>query len=1400
MLQRVTEHRQFAIKLFMGVACSIMGCMVAYRLTAQGVVAPLTPAAELPAPAPAAVEQPILQAYPVGTGDPQAIIQKIQTQLPRDANVSLAADVRTGRVLVLAPPGTQPLVAQLIGQAQPAPAASAANVAGPQLENNAAANPAVDPAPGVASAPAPANSPAADFGPRSEQVIKLQHLSGAEFEQALITLVARQLPVSTDPTNSVATYTLSGRGGNPTLVSVNRTTGQLTIAGADKLVQAWGRVFTALDRPAQAAGKDDSRVVPIRNPDALANGSLQRAMSIISEQVANGDRAAPQANRFVSMLFQPKEQPAANPANPNNSPDPNDPNAANPAANAQNPANPTPALQNPFAQPNANPATAENPDDDLSSGLIGPVRIEFIEGLDLLVITGNPRDVERVQRIIAEIEERSKETIPVVVLHPLKFVSSDAMATLVRSLYDQVLSPRAGRVSITSLVKPNSLLLIGRKESIEEVVKLIEKLDQPVEPNTQFKVFELKHTAATEVLQTVQSFLGGTATGPGAAGQTGQPATTASITGTGLGTRAVVTADYRTNALIVRASLRDLEEIEALIKRIDVQSSSAINEVRVFNLKYSLAEELAPVLQTAINGQQTQNRTQQNQGGNQNQGGGNPFQQFQQQPGGQNQQGNQQQQRAIRSTMLQFFTIDDEGKKQLKSGILTDVRIVADGRNNSLLVTAPAESMELIQALIKELDQVPTAEAQIKVFQIENGDATALVTMLQNLFGIQATNTQRGGAAFNFAQNTGDTSGDNPLVNLRFSVDQRTNSIIATGSSGDLNVVEAILLRLDESDIRQRKSTVYRLKNAPAQDVANAITQLLNSERQLTQQVGANLVSAFEQIEREVVVVPEPVSNSLIISATPRYFDEVKRIVEEIDQRPPMVMIQVMIAEVDLNNYDEFGVEVGVQDSVLFDRSLLGDLVTTTTTTTFGNPATTVQQQNVLAATNAPGFAFNNQQLGNSGSSQAIGKSSTVGTQGLTSFNVGRVNNELGFGGLVLSASSESLSFLLRALSQKRRVEVLSRPQIMTLDNQEAYIQVGQRVPRINAVNVAVTGQQTNSITLENVGLIMRVLPRISPDGLIVMSIAAEKSELGPEADGIPIFIDNAGQVVRSPRINTILAETVVSAANAQTVILGGLIVKNKQQFSRRAPFLSDIPILGHLFRYDSNIMRRSELLIILTPRVVRTQADAELIKQVEASRMSWCLADVIRINGPSGLRGRKDEWLDAETVVVYPDLNPHGENQVLFPDEFSPGVMGGETLPPGAVLSPGSAAGAGSPTLAPGTVVTPGTEFAPGTIIAPSPVPGPGGVILPGGTPAGGNGVQPPTNVPPPAPVPGVPLPNGGTSPTTPRGTGVVIPAGNPATAESNGAKTTTATPDVPDPAGEKSTAKKGLLQLWTR
>jgi type II secretory pathway component GspD/PulD (secretin) len=316
---------------------------------------------------------------------------------------------------------------------------------------------------------------------------------------------------------------------------------------------------------------------------------------------------------------------------------------------------------------------------------------------------------------------------------------------------------------------------------------------------------------------------------------------------------------------------------------------------------------------------------------------------------------------------------------------------------------------------------------------------------------------------------------------------------------------------------------------------------------------------------------------------------------------------------------------------------------------------TTVTEELIRAATNIPGFIFNStDSLGNSGSSNAIGNSGVVGGQGISNFAVGRGNSDRGFGGLVLSASSRNVSVLLRALSESRHVQILSRPQVRTLDNQPAFIQVGQRVPRIVGSTVNQNGQ-SNSVTLENVGLILGVTPRVSPDNTVVMEIDAERSKLGEEIDGVPVAVSIDGTVIRSPRIDTITAQATVSAANGETIILGGLISEDRRGVHRRVPIIQDIPVLKHLFKFDSEETRRAELLVILTPHVIRSIEDSERLKQVEIARMHWCERDVYRIHGDINVASvaYENHFDAANPPVVYPDLNPSGEMEPVIVDSL---------------------------------------------------------------------------------------------------------------------------------------------------
>jgi hypothetical protein len=175
------------------------------------------------------------------------------------------------------------------------------------------------------------------------------------------------------------------------------------------------------------------------------------------------------------------------------------------------------------------------------------------------------------------------------------------------------------------------------------------------------------------------------------------------------------------------------------------------------------------------------------------------------------------------------------------------------------------------------------------------------------------------------------------------------------------------------------------------------------------------------------------------------------------------------------------------------------------------------------------------------------------------------------------------------------------------------------------------------------------------------MEIDATKSAVGSDEEGIPISIAPNGDVIRSPRIDTQRAQTTVMAASGQTVILGGLITKRVSQVHRQLPWLGDLPYLGRLFSFDTEQEDRTELMIIMTPHVVRRESDNDVLKQVEAARMSWCMADVYRVHGPGGPKGLGLGG-NEEVPIIYPDENPVAPEQMPGPEQNPQSILDGSS------------------------------------------------------------------------------------------------------------------------------------------
>ncbi len=397
---------------------------------------------------------------------------------------------------------------------------------------------------------------------------------------------------------------------------------------------------------------------------------------------------------------------------------------------------------------------------------------------------------------------------------------------------------------------------------------------------------------------------------------------------------------------------------------------------------------------------------------------------------------------------------------------------------------------------------------------------------------------------------------------------------------------------------------VIRLRNTKAETVAASVNQRLgqamaNAAPMGIQQVGG---TQSQQAAGYVAVVAEKETNSLLIEGSPEEIARIESLVREIDRDPPQVVIQALLVEVLLGNAKDVGVELGFQDSVLFDRSVIDNVVSVTQTTTAPNGVQTTNQ-NIISQTAAPGFNFNGAPLGNN----VAVRPSTVGKQSVTNLGLGRVNGDLGFGGLVLSAGSNSVNVLLRALAENHKVDVLSRPQVRTVNNHEALIQIGQQVPVVDGVTLSPNGTANPVIRQDKAGIILRVTPRIADDGLVQIEVQAEKSayQLAP-GSGVPIFTDASnGNVIEAPVKDITTAQTTVAALSGQTIVLGGMITRDQTEVHRKVPLLGDIPLLGRLFRVDLEQTNRKELLIFLTPVIVHNASESDCQATQESSRIT---------------------------------------------------------------------------------------------------------------------------------------------------------------------------------------------------
>jgi type II secretory pathway component GspD/PulD (secretin) len=914
------------------------------------------------------------------------------------------------------------------------------------------------------------------------------------------------------------------------------------------------------------------------------------------------------------------------------------------------------------------------------------VTAEVLPELGYIIISAqNPADVLATERIIKIIVDGSKGAEVNYKIFHLKYADATSVTATLNQLFSRVnvnsngtgriiqgspqtnINTPGGNISagqnipaqnlvLLPLLRFNAIFVAAPKSRMDDIEKKLLDLDRPTAEISRAQPFPLKKASAARVASLVNTFYAAR----------GESQNVNQIR---------ITEDDTTNTVFVQAAPADMEDIRRLIEHLDRTPTGAINDLRIYHLKIALADELSNLLVSAIAQGVLSTGTTPTvapTGGGIGGGGiggiggiggfaGGAGGAAAARPatagaagGGTTAIAGAGGTPVTKNVGLHFIGLAGA----VDGLVLEDIHITPDLRTNSLIISANERTMPMIWKLIEELDVAPTARAEIKIFPLKRADATALETILQNMFFGTTTNVPGSGTVTNSSaggtatgagaapagggggggagitgsgalgqsgpvprailQLPGQPAEGAPLVELHITADPRTNSLIVAGGRNELLVIDAIILRLDEAPIAERMDEVVHIKNASAADVATALQNFIVAKLRI--EVNTSQLNAYQEMLRDMIVIAEPFTNKLLISATPKYFGELMRLIKELDAQPPQVVIQVMIAEVDLSSTEEFGVEIGLQSPVLFQRGIFPNpasgFAATGTTVNFANSST----EQVVGTANGtvnpfanPGFSFNASPnfpaLGNN----PLASPGVVGVQGVGNLGVGRADSN-GLSGFVFSAASNSFNLLVRALKTQGRIDILSRPQIMTLDNQTATINIGQQIPYVGSTTLVAGGLSQQNIERVIVGVNLQVTPRITAeDGTVLMRVTPSVSS--PVATQI-----NLGNGILATAFNVQQVDTTVQARDGETVCIGGLITKNETKNENKIPVLGDLPFFGALFRYRTQQRAKTELLVIMTPHIVHSKMDVERILGEEARRMDWIMSDVLRTHGTYGM------------------------------------------------------------------------------------------------------------------------------------------------------------------------------------
>lgn len=496
------------------------------------------------------------------------------------------------------------------------------------------------------------------------------------------------------------------------------------------------------------------------------------------------------------------------------------------------------------------------------------------------------------------------------------------------------------------------------------------------------------------------------------------------------------------------------------------------------------------------------------------------------------------------------------------------VKATSEDYSNSVIVKAMPADQAKVEALIKSIDKKTTQPLSTELFQLKHVPAEQVLSAVQDLL---QSNTPMGRGAskkddnnrfsdYYFYSPFGNNNSRNSAGGQSATAIKQTNSITVTATPENIELVRKLLQTLDQPGVYVGTTNVIPLKNAKASDVADLLTKLLAQQRNNDDNPFGFFISDFygggdnnsrnknqstDLDENGNVVNVRDILGKVNIQADPN-----TNSLLIVTQPGNMKMIREMVEQLDAKAGQV------VIETVIVEANLDRDLKLGV-------------EWNLLSSK-----LFSN-------------------TFGSGSIKYGLESANPSLQGLNYTITGEKYRAFLNMMNTDTRFKVLDTPRIFTSNNTKAEIKVGQRLPYITNQTVNALGNVVSSYNFEDVAVTLTVTPRITSNGQVTMDVVQS-------ADDLAGFTD-----YNAPIINNRKATTTVSVTDGETVVLGGIIRHTSNITDKKVPLLGDIPLLGNLFRSTSKSTGQTELMVFLTPHIVRSNEDAQQIREQQTKEMT---------------------------------------------------------------------------------------------------------------------------------------------------------------------------------------------------